>query len=42
MNKDLIRIKWDRILVEKQPAMSKILNNRIQKVYGKHKDTLNI
>lgn len=42
MNKDFIRIKWNRILVEKQSALSKILNNRIQTVYGKHKDTLNI
>lgn len=40
MNKDLIRMKCDRVLVEKQPALSKILNNRIQKVYEKHKDAL--
>lgn len=40
MNKDLIRAKCDRILIDKQPFFSKILNNRIQKVYQTHADTL--
>lgn len=40
MNKDLIRMKCDRVLLDKQPAFSQILNNRIQKVYEKHADSL--
>lgn len=36
MNKDIIRMKCDRILLEKQPVFSQLLNNRIQKVYEKH------
>lgn len=40
MNKDIIRTKCDRILVQKSPVFSKILNDRVQKVYEKHKDTL--
>lgn len=40
MNNDLIRMKCDRILLEKQPAFSKILNQRIQKIYEKYADTL--
>lgn len=40
MNKDLIRIKCDRILLEKQPAFSKILNQRIQKIYDKYDEAL--
>ena len=40
MNNDLIRMKCDRILLEKQPAFSMILNQRIQKIYEKYADTL--
>lgn len=40
MNKDLIRIKCDDVLLEKQPVFSQILNQRIQKVYEKYADTL--
>lgn len=42
MNKDLIRMRCDRVLIESQPALSKILNNRIQKVYEKHEDALSM
>lgn len=40
MDKELIRMKCDRILVQKSPVFNEILNNRIQKIYEKHKDTL--
>lgn len=40
MNKDIIRMKCDRILLEKQPVFSRLLNERIQKVYREHADTL--
>lgn len=40
MNEDLIRIKCDNVLLEKQPVFSQILNQRIQKVYEKYADTL--
>ncbi len=40
MNKNLIRMKCDRILLEKQPAFSRILNQRIQKIYEKYADSL--
>ena len=40
MNKDIIRMKCDRILMQKSPVFSKILNNRIQTIYEKHKATL--
>lgn len=40
MNKDIIRMKCDRILLEKQPMFSQVLTNRIQNVYRKHENTL--
>lgn len=40
MDKDIIRMKCDRVLVQKSPAFTMVLNNRIQKVYEKHKDVL--
>lgn len=40
MNKDMIRMRCDRILLEKQENISSILNMRIQGVYQKHEDTL--
>ena len=40
MNNDLIRIKCDNVLLEKQPVFSQILNQRIQKIYEKYADTL--
>lgn len=40
MNKDLIRMKCDRIVVQKSPIFSELLNNRIQKIYQKHENTL--
>lgn len=36
MSKDLIRMKCDRIVVQKSPIFSELLNNRIQKIYQKH------
>lgn len=40
MNKDIIHMKCDRILIEKQSELSSLLNHRIQNVYQKHKDSL--
>lgn len=40
MNKDLIRTKCERVLLEKSPVFSKVLNQRIQKIYIKYATTL--
>lgn len=40
MDKSIIRMKCDRILLDKQLVFSQILNNRIQQVYEHHADTL--
>lgn len=40
MNKDIVRMKCDRILQGKQPQFSKLLNNRIAKVYQEHENAI--
>lgn len=40
MNRDIIRTKCDRVLVDKQANFSRILNNRVQAIYQKYADTL--
>lgn len=40
MNKDIIRAKCDRILLDQRPQFNELLNNRIQKVYQKHENAI--
>lgn len=40
MNKDIIRAKCDRILLDQRPQFNKLLNNRIQKIYQKHENAI--
>lgn len=40
MDKEIIRVKCDKVLIDKQHSFSQILNNRIQKVYIKHSDAI--
>lgn len=40
MDKQLIRIKCEKILLEKRAGISEVLNTRIQKVYQKHAEQL--
>lgn len=40
MNKQLVRSKCEKVLLENQSSISKVLNNRIQKVYQNHAEQL--
>ena len=40
MNREVIKARCDRVLLEKTPAFSKVLNARIQRVYKAHEESL--
>lgn len=40
MDKEIIRVKCDRVLIDKKLLFSQILNNRLQKVYINHSDAI--